>query len=216
MTTEVLAKARSRWSNAEGKFGLNEIGDLQVAQGLPPYTEMTRRGKGWQVITTSAAASLVVRPDTTALITLWNGEGTGNGKSYIIDRIFSHMLVSDDLQGRFMLWACVHPQGMTKPTADIARAATNLVGMSGLYYSGMAVVDIDATVVDNGWYPVSSSVDWEPTGVLPGAGIVANIEGRLIVPPQGGISIQVVASMAATATTCTGLSWYEEKLDLVL
>jgi hypothetical protein len=80
----------------------------------------------------------------------------------------------------------------------------------------MAVADIDATVVDNGWYPVSSSVDYEPTGVLPGAGIVANIEGRLIVPPQGGISIQVVASDPDESTSCVGISWYEEKLNLVL
>jgi hypothetical protein len=167
------------------------------------------------VIATTASASLVVRPDTVAALTLWNGEGT-NGKSYIVDRIFAHMLVSDNADGRFMLWACVHPQGMTKPTADIARAATNLVGMSGLYYSGMAVVDVEATVADNGWYPVSSSVSYELTGVLPGAGIVANIEGRLIVPPQGGISIQVVSSDADESTPVVGLSWYEEKLNLVL
>ena len=215
MTTEVLAKATSRWTNAEGKFGLNNIGDLMVAQGLPPYTEMARRGHGWQVIATSVSASLVVRPSTVAALTLWNGEGT-NGKSYIVDRIFSHMLVSDNADGRFMLWACIHPQGMTKPTADITRAVTNLTGMSGLYYSGMAVVDADATVNDNGWYPVSSLVSYELTGVLPGAGIVANIEGRLIIPPQGGISIQVVSSDADESTPVVGLSWYEEKLNLVL
>lgn len=210
-----LVEAITRATHEKFHLDLNDIGDLQVAQGLPPYTEMTRRGHGWQVISTTAAASLVVRPDTVALVTLWNGEGTG-GKAYIIDRIFAHMLVSDNAQGRFMLWACLHPQGMTKPTADLARAATNLTGMSGLYYSGMAVVDVDATVVDNGWYPVSSSVDYEPTGVLPGAGIVANIEGRLIIPPQGGLSVQVVASDPDESTSVVGISWYEEKLNLVL
>jgi len=210
-----LVDALTRVTHESLHLDLNDIGDLQVAQGLPRYTEMTRRGKGWQVIATTAAASLVVRPDTTAALTLWNGEGT-NGKSYIVDRIFTHMLVSDNADGRFMLWACVHPQGMTKPTADLPRAVTNLVGMSGLYYSGMAVVDVDATVVDNGWYPVSSSVSYELTGVLPGAGIVANIEGRLIVPPQGGISVQVVSSDADESTPVVGLSWYEEKLNLVL
>ena len=210
-----LVEALTRASHERLNLDLNDIGDLQVAQGLPRYTEMTRRGHAWQVIATTASASLVVRPDTTAALTLWNGEGT-NGKSYIVDRIFAHMLVSDNADGRFMLWACVHPQGMTKPTADITRAVTNLVGMSGLYYSGMAVVDVEATVADNGWYPVSSSVSYELTGVLPGAGIVANIEGRLIVPPQGGISIQVVSSDADESTPVVGLSWYEEKLNLVL
>ena len=211
-----LVDALTRTSHRSLHLDLNDIGDLQVAQGLPPCTEMARRGHGWRVTTTTAAASLVVRPDTVALLTLWNGEGTGGGKSYIIDRIFAHMLVSDNAQGRFLLWACIHPQGMTKPTADLAPSATNLTGLTGRLYSGMAVADINATVVDNGWYPVSSSVDYEPTGVLPGAGIVANIEGRLIVPPQGGISIQVVASDPDESTSCVGISWYEEKLNLVL
>ena len=211
----MLVNTSNRYTHSREHLELNDIGDAQIAQGLPPYTEMTRRGHGWQVVTTTAAASLVVRPGVLSLITLWNGEGT-NGKSYIVDRIFAHMLASDNTAGRFQLWGCVHPQGMTKPTADIARAATNLNGMSGLYYSGMAVVDVDATVVDNGWYPISSSVSYEPTGTLPGAGIVANIEGRLIVPPQGGISVQVVSSDADESTPVVGLSWYEEKINLVL
>lgn len=199
----------------EAAVQMNEIHDVMVAQGLPAYTEMTRRGHGWQVIQISATAGLVARPSTTAAITLWNGESTSGGKSYIVDRIFTHCLVSGNEQGRFLLWACIHPQGMANPTSELAASATNLTGMSGRTYSGNAVVNLALACADNGWFPVSSSTDYEPTGVLPGAGICVPIEGRLIVPPQGAISLQVVASIN-DSTYCSGLSWYEEVLDLVL
>lgn len=198
----------------EAAVQMNEIHDVMVAQGLPAYTEMTRRGHGWQVIQVAATAGLVVRPSTTAAITLWNGESTG-GKSYIIDRIFTHNLVSDNVQGRFMLWACIHPAGLAACTSEIAASATNLTGMSGRTYSGNAIVELAKGCTDNGWFPVSTSTDFEPTGVLPGAGICVAIEGRLIVPPTGAISLQVVTSHV-DATYCSGLSWYEEVLDLVL
>ena len=201
-----------RGATGEQKMEVNEKGELLVAQGLPPYAEMTRLGDGWSVIQTTATAGLVVRPSTVAAITLYNGE-LATGKSYVIDRIFTHCLVSGAEQGRFSIWACIHPSGMTAPTADIAASATNLVGHSGKRYAGRAIVDVGATVVDNGWYPYGSSVDYEPTGVLPGAAISVPIEGRLIVPPTGAISVTVVASMA-DSTYCSGISWYESVLDL--
>jgi len=213
MTTELLAKATERWSNRETKLEVNDIGDLFCAKGLPFYAETTRRGERWAVIATSAVACLVVRPSTVAAITVWNGESSG-GKAYIIDQVFTHNLVSDNVEGRYLLWACVHPQGMTKPTADLPASATQLRGANGKHYNGLAVVDVGATVVDNGWYPVSTS-HTEVGAALPGGGIVVNIEGRLIVPPQGGISIQVVGSHT-DATFCSGLSWYESKIDLQL
>jgi len=213
MTESTILKGASRVADEEKHLQTNDIGDLLVAEGLPPYAEMTRRGNGWQVIATSAVAGLVVRPSTTAMITLWNGEGT-SGKSYIIDRVFTHCLVSVAAAGRFMIWGCIHPAGMANPTSELAASATNITGMSGKLYSGSAVVNLALGCVDNGWFPLSSSVDYEPSGVLPGAGIVQNIEGRLIIPPQAAISLQVVTS-ANTATFCTGLSWYEEVLGIV-
>jgi len=215
MSEASLINAAGRFDNEEAHIESNEIHDVMVAQGLPAYTEMTRRGFGFQAMAVAAVAGLVVRPSTTAMFTLFNGESTAGGKSYIIDRIFTHCLVSVAAQGRFLLYACIHPQGMTKPTSELAASATNMTGLSGRTYSGNGVLNLALACVDNGWFPVSSSTDYELTGILPGAGLVANIEGRLIVPPQGGISLQVVTS-ANTATFCSGLSWYEEVLDLVL
>lgn len=187
-------------------------GDLFVAQGLPPYAEITRQGGGFSAIQTAATAALVVRPTTVAGITLWNGEAAG-GKSYVIDRLFTHNLVSTAAGTFFGIWACVHPAGMTNPGEDIAASATNVTGPTGKVYSGLGVVGVGETVVNNGWYPWGSGQSVEVEGVLPGSHADVDIAGRLIVPPQGGISLQIVASLAACTFT-TGLSWWEMQLAL--
>ena len=103
---------------------------------------------------------------------------------------------------------------MTNTGEDIAASASNVTGNSGTRYSGQAVVGVGETVTDNGWYPWATSVEVTTATVLPGSHLVANVEGRLIVPPQGGISLTVVCSLTSTITFTTGLSWYEMQLDL--
>ena len=176
-----------------------------VAQGLPPYTEMTRRGLGWQGMTTAALAALVVRPSTLGNLTLWNGEVGPTAKSYVVDRVFAFNLVSTAAQARHGIWLCSHPAGMAAPTADItAIKSTN--GKSA--YTGLARLDTAATVVDDGWFPWGTWGDVEPTGVLPGGILTVNVEGRIIIPPGGGLSIQVVSSVVGNTYT-TGFHWYE-------
>ena len=192
-------------------IALNEKNEQLVAQGLPPYAELTRLGGGYSVTATAAVACVIIRPSTTAGVTLWNGEGSG-GKSYVIDRIFTHNLVPGAEDEVFSIWACIHPAGMAAPGADIADSATNLTGNSGRTYAGRAQFGVAETVVDNGWYPWGS----EPSagsGVLAGAVLSVEVAGRLIVPPGGAISLQVVSGITDVTFT-SGLSWYEHQLDL--
>ncbi len=211
MTDEIRIVGRVRANGNDRVAELNEYNELIVTGGFPRYTEMTRRGTGYSVIATAAVAGLVVRPDTVAGITLYNGEAAG-GPSYIVDRIFTHCLVAGGEAGTGSLWACIHPAGMTAPTADIAPSATNWTGPTGKTYNGLGIVDVGATVVDNGWYPWGT-VTLPPTA-LPGAVISVEVGGRLIVPPTGAISLQVVTSVNDETYT-SGLSWYEEEQDLV-
>ncbi len=198
-------------NNEEKSVQLNENKDLLIAQGLPPYAELTRLGGGFSVIAVAAIAGLVVRPTTVAAVTIWNGESPG-GKSYVIDRLFTHGLVSSAATGYFGLWACIHPPGMAKPTADLPGSATNITGPSGNTYKGMAVVDVGATVVNNGWYPWGRGQGIAAAAV-PGSHDEVEVAGRLIVPPQGAISLHVVASVVGDTFT-SGASWYEHQLDL--
>ena len=183
-------------------------GNALVAYGAAPYQNLTRRSEGWSVMNTAALAALVVRPSTVAQLTLWNGEPYG-GKSYVMDRAFAHMLVSAATEGRFGMWLTVHPQGMAKPTADI----TAIKGYSGRSsYGGEAVVDTGATVLDDGWFIWGAGNHSETSDNLPGSHMAVNLEGRLLVPPQGGISLQMVAQ-TVTSTFTSGFSWYEVQLD---
>jgi hypothetical protein len=93
-----------------------------VAHGLPPYTEMTRKGNGWATMSTSAVAGLVVRPSTVAALELWNGYHTG-GPSLIIDRLFFFNLVSTNVIEGFSGWAQVTAAKAAPSTASLACAA---------------------------------------------------------------------------------------------
>ena len=213
MAEEIRILGRSRVGVDDHPLELNQNNELLVAQGFPRYTEMSRRGNAYSAIATTAVAGLVIRPDATAAVTLWNGEAAGSKKCYIIDRVFTHCLVATNAEGRFLIWACLHPTGMTKPTtAPIAAGATQKVGPYGKTYNGVSVFDIGATVVDNGWFPLGYSTS-HVVGALPGSGISVDVAGRLIIPPTGAISLHVVTS-TNTATFCTGISWWEEEITL--
>ena len=213
MAEEIRILGRSRTDADDHALELNQKNELLVAQGLPPYTEMTKRGNGYSAIATSAVAALVVRPTTTAMFTLYNGEAAGSNKCYVIDRIFTHCLVGVNAEGRFLMWACIHPAGMTAPTSELAAGATEIVGPYGKTYNGKGVLNLALACVDNGWFPWGYSTSHPAAGTLPGAGVSVDVAGRLIVPPTGGISLQVVASTNG-ATFCSGLSWWEEEIKL--
>ena len=209
---ELRVMGRVRKTGTDRPLELNQHKEVLVGQGFPRYTEMTRRGNGYSLIATAAVAGLVVRPGTVSALTLWNGNAAG-GASYIIDRLFSHGLVSGAEAAQFALWACIHPAGLAAITSELAASATNLTGSYGKTYNGNAVVELGRTVVDNGWYPWGYSSDMEPTGILPGAAVSVDVDGRLIVPPTGAISLHVVASKT-DETFCSGLSWWEEQITL--
>jgi hypothetical protein len=69
------------------------------------------------------------------------------------------------------------------------------------------------TVTDNGWFPWGSMGQVEATGVLPGGVSIADVNGRIIVPPQCGVSTQVVASVVGNTFT-SGFDWYVEDFDI--
>jgi hypothetical protein len=186
----------------------NEEQELLTAQGLPPYTELSRRGRGWQVMNTSAIAGLVVRPSTVANLTLYNGETGATARSYVIDRAWAFNLVTTAAISGYSIWGCVHPAGMTAPTADI----TAIKGMNGGTYAGSAIVDTGATVVDDGWFPLNTGTLTGGVTTAPSGAQVVDVGGRLIVRPTGGFSVQIVSTIVGLTFT-SGFSWYEVLLD---
>lgn len=208
-----IFKRRSSEGNNIERTPLLTYADEQiVAQGFPPYTEMSRRNLGWQVMNTSAVAALVVRPSTTAHGTLYNNNTTASQIALVIDRVFAFNLVSTAALSDWSLWACIHPTGRAADAADI----TAFKSMSGLAtaYPGGARFDNGATVTDDGWFPVTNNANViHGVGVTPSHAVAVPIEGRFVIPPTAAISLAPVASIVGLTFT-VGFSFYEIKLPM--
>ena len=200
---------RGGGSGEEVDVKSDRAGGLHVVQSLSPGVIITALGGGYQAMTTTAGAALVVRPTTVPLATLGNGEA-GGGKSLVIERAFVHCLVSCAAEARFAIWLCVHPVGVVA-VADTITTKNSTRGIAS--YGGNANLALATGVIDDGWFPWSESKDYEPTGVLPGAVAIAEVNGRIVIPPTASISIAVVASVIGS-TFVSGFHWNEVQLDL--
>ena len=207
-----LLRAIYRGAGGEDERSLvtDRRSNLLTAFGLPDYTELVRMGVVWSAMNTAALAALVVRPSTVANFTLFNNEPEG-GLTYIIDRAFGFNLVTTAAEARQGMWLCCHPRGLVSPVNDITARGSHACKAN---YGGRAFLATNFTVTNNGWFPVGQTTDVEPTGVLPGAVLTWHAEGRLLVPPQCGISTQFVASVVGETWT-SGFAWYEAQLDLL-
>lgn len=192
---------------AQATAQANQLGEQFATMGLPPYTEMTRKGNGWATMATSAIAGLVVRPSTVAALELWNGYNAG-GPSLIVDRVFAFNLVTTAANEGFSVWAQV-------TTVKAAPSSASLVvrGNSGKVYSGSVVNAVGTTVIDSGWFPWTNGLVTGGAGVTPYGCAIANVEGRLIVPPGCSLCLHVVSSLVGQTFT-NGAGWFEETLTI--
>jgi len=162
----------------------------------------TAKGYGWSAMATTAVAALVVRPTVTAMNSLYNN----TSEYFVIDRVFAHNLVAAAVTTS-VLWVCVHPVGAVAfdtPTNDIT-VRNSLSGKQAGSANGF--MDVAATVVDDGWFPWGKDA-YVLTTTTPGGLLMAEIGGRIIIPPTAAISMSVVASVN-TATFCGGFTWYQ-------
>jgi len=207
MADAIQIAQRKGNTNFQGTAAGNEANEQLVAQGLPPYTEMGRLGQGWGTMATAAVAGLVVRPTVTAGYEIFNGYPLG-GKSLIIDRIFSHCLVGIVAADSFVLWA-----GVASVKAAVTTGSFVVRGHSGKAYSGPVICAAGTTVVDPGWFPWASGGTASVGAALPMSAAIAEVAGRLVVPPQCSLCLHVVSSTTAL-TFCSGAQWYEQQLTL--
>lgn len=195
-----LIKAKNERASADVDLRATSGGMLYT---VPYSLAWTARGYGVQAMAAAAVAALVVRPSTTAMATLRN---QSSNLVLVIERVFAHNLVTTAAEGYSHIWLCSHPVGSGTVTNDItARNRTNgkAAGGSATYF------DNGATVGDDGWFPWPDVVGQaEATGVLPGAAVLANVNGRIIVPPTAAISMTVVSSVVGNTFT-PGFHWFE-------
>lgn len=207
MVDAVQGVIRNGNTSSPGTIQLNEKAEQLIAQGLPPYAEMVRKGTGYATMSTSAIAGLVVRPTTTAALELWNGYPVG-GKSLIVDRLYYFNLVSTNVVEGFSGWAMVTAAKSSPSSASLA-----VTGHYGKPYSGPVVNAVGTTVVANGWYPWTNAYQKGAGGVVPFGAVIAEVNGRIVVPPQCSLCLHVVSSLVGQTFT-QGASWFEEQIAL--
>ena len=181
-------------------------GDLYIAQNLPPYALATSAGRGWWAQATAAALGTTTIPTTTARGTLWNGY---TEKSLIVDRLFANSEAYDAGVNFFFLWICVHAKVTTAITGDIT---IHGLRSGDVVYPGQAKFDVDETVVNDGWFSVGNSVETKEGNAKGMSNIDYKMEGRIVLPPQGQMSIHVGCN-DSNPTFQVGCSWYEVDLS---
>lgn len=199
-------------TDTELDIGASRDGSLKVAQYLPPYAMLVATNNVWSCITTSAVANLIVRPSTTALGMLYNGE-SGGGKSYVILRAFAQQLVSDTIIEKFGIWLNVEDVGDVAPGVDIATLA--YASHSGVAnYGGNAQFATDETVAGPGWFPWGEDSEADVNGILGGAQLMVDVNGLIVLPPTSSVAIHVVGASVLKTAFCVGFTWAEVQLDL--
>ena len=68
-------------------------------------------------------------------------------------------------------------------------------------------------MLDSGWFPWTAAYQKGAGGVVPFGAVLAEVDGRLIVPPQCSLCLHVVSSLVGQTFT-QGASWYEEQLTI--
>src|SRR6185436_8812402 len=205
MADAISIAQRKGNTNFQGTAAGNEVNEQLVAQGLPAYAEMGRLGQGWSTMATSAVAGLVVRPAGTTAYEIFNGYPLG-GKSLIVDRLFSHCLVGIVAADSFVLWA-----GVASVKAAPTSGAFVVRGHSGKPYSGPVIAAAGVSVTDPGWFPWASGGTASVGAALPMSAAIAEVAGRLIVPPQCSLCLHVVSTTTAL-TFCSGAAWWEQQI----
>ena len=202
-------------ASGTGEQSIDSRGDLLIAQGLPERADIVRLGRSWsgQILDANAFTLLITIPTTLAGLSLQNGEALG-GASYIIDRVWCKCVTSTAAANYLTILGQVVPRG----TALVAHSALTLIqslSAKTATYNGLAQLAVASTAtgaIANKWMPLGAPVSL-PTSTSIAAFVEANINGRIIIPPQANLSLTAQEAVSG-GTALLGVEWHE--VDLVL
>lgn len=201
MATFDFLQLKQRKGNLPVEAQADQEGNLFVSQGLPPYTELTRRGDVWTVQTATAFAAVAAVPTTTAPLEVSNN--TADRYMVILD-IWSWQLLGTAVVWSHTPWAQV---GATVYSANTALVFYDgMGGSSTSSTSGPMRTAINQTVVANGWqvFP-GSTMNFGLAAATPGGANVGQVDGKLIVPPKSSLHVAVSASVNTASAFQAGV-----------
>src|SRR3990167_2352610 len=204
-------------ADAEAQF--NRQGELLVAGGSSPYENIVAAGRAFEVNTGNTTsldlAAVIAVPTTAVMLAIYNGEADG-GLSYVIDQAWAlHTTAAASLAHACLIGVLgtVREAIVTDATPAGALPAPN--GMGGRNTKARVVV---ATTIPAGsgvaanWFAMTPSVGSGVTS-LPGLSLIADVNGRIIVPPGRYFGVHVLASAVGHEFNA-GIRWHERQLPL--
>lgn len=194
------------------ELGTSEFGNVRVDKYLPDYAQVAKQRRVFAAWTGAgtAIAPVTAPPTTAATWALFNGEDPG-GKCYALLSA-SAFSVSGTLGLGMSLLGTVALAAVTgtKPTTYASSALTSLTGGGG---QTKAIFAQAITMVGTPAWAVLASRD-QASAVSVGSGLVADLRGMLIIPPQYVGALTVLAPVGTSALFGVGFVWAEVELDL--
>ncbi len=187
----------------------NQQSQALYAQGNPPFTEITRQGVAYNVITATAFTPVAAVPAVTTALEIFNNMQGGSALTLVIDSLFGFQLLSTAATQTYGLWAQVTTQKVIP-----SNTALSVFSQSGkAFYTTTAaskvVTAINTTVIANGWRPWGPVQSWGTAAATPGNSLAADVFGRLLVPPGCSLCVTVAGSVATASSFQVGASWHE-------
>lgn len=187
-------------------------GALQIFKRIPDYATLVNEGKVWNVLDQTTTAALVAIPTTVAGLTLQNP--ASSGKWYIVWALSAYMDAVPATLSTVSVFHCAHKLAVAALTRDITLQATGAGAVCGLRagqgaYSGVAVLDRSATVVDDGWTPTPLQLVGN-IATTDFNGKEAALVTPVVIPPSFHYSTQCVATVI---TNQVGLGFVWGELD---
>ena len=189
----------------------NEEQEQLVAQGVPPYTEMSRRGNGWTVQTSTLFAPIAAYPST---LTRLEGFNNNPGYAMIIVDLFAAQVLSTAATQSYAIGAMVTTAKAAPSNTALAVASLSGKNSYTTTAAGPIITAVDTTVVANGWRPWGNPQAWGTAAATPGNAWSAEVNGKLIVPFGASICVAPFGSLATASTFQCGFSFYWEKMTI--
>src|SRR3990167_1751218 len=211
--SELYANSASQESSLVG----NPLGGLLVAQSLPSLDELVRMGNTYSMkLATASAFNLVAaEPTTLCAMVLYNGEAAG-GKSYVIHKVGMSSIVTTTALTPVTLLGQLVPNPGGVSVAPTHSATTTLMWSNSGKASVGASLAKRAVAVTLGfanYWDILATATGAATASI-ATGVVANLDGLYIVPPQGMLCLNVMAGTVATASGIMSCTWSEVQLTL--
>lgn len=188
-------------------------GNQLVQNGIgTPYGADARSGLIYSVMTASAFAPVAAVPTTTAALEIWNASTV---YEYEVLDLFAFQLLSTAATQTYSIWAQISQPVVAGPSIT---ALTVFSANGGSSYSAAAGsprlrTGVGTTVVANGWRVWGSVQSWGTAAATPGNGWSAEVNGKLVIPPQCSLCVTVAGSIATASSFHCGATVLERQIN---